>query len=246
MVPIYICEDHQENREYLTKMIENYILIYGYDMKVVLSTADPEEVLAHRQTHAQRSIYFFDVDLQHAVYDGFSLAKAIRTLDTRGFLIFVTTHEELIFETFKYRLEAMSYLFKEDRQQLGEQIQACLLEIQQLLAQVDDPESYYTVKAGDVKHQLPLADILFFETAAAQHRIILHSQQRVLEFRGNLKTVEEQVGDAFLKIHRSFLVNKAKIEQVNYADNTVIMQGGRVCLMSRKGRKLLRAYYGEG
>ncbi|MDH6363736.1 two-component system response regulator AgrA [Enterococcus sp. PF1-24] len=246
MVPVYVCDDVKETREYLAQIIRNLILIHGYDMEVVLVTGDPEEVLEHRKNHKLRSIYFFDVDLQHEVYDGFTLAKEIRKFDTRGFLIFVTTHEEMIFETFKYRLEAMSYLYKDVPEKLNQQLKDCLKEVNYLLSQeVSDRQSYYTVKMAESSYQIPLAEILFFETATG-HRIILHTESRMLEFRGNLKKIEEELPEGFLKIHRSFLVQTSKIQQVNYADNTVVMKNGSVCLMSRSGKKMLKQLFEGG
>lgn len=243
MVPVYICDDIKETREYIKKLISNLIMIHAYDMEIVLVTGDPKEVLEHRRSHTLRSIYFFDVDLKHEEYNGFSLAKEIREMDTRGFLVFITTHEELIFETFKYRLEAMSYLYKDTPEKLNSQLMECLQDIQHLLTQeLGDPQSYYTVKVADASYQLPLDSILFFETVGA-HRVVLHTENRILEFRGELKKIEQQLSEDFLKIHRSYLVHKSKIQQVNYSDNTVLMENGSVCLMSRAGKKLLRSYF---
>lgn len=245
MVPIYICDDVKETREYLEKIISNLIMINAYDMEIVLVTGDPLEVLEHRQSHTMRAVYFFDVDLKHDTYNGFSLAKEIRELDTRGFLIFVTTHEELIFETFKYRLEAMSYLYKDVPEKLNEQLMECLQEIHHLLTkEVGDNQRYYTVKVADASYQLPLESILFFETVGA-HRVVLHSETRLLEFRGELKKIEQELSEDFIKIHRSYLVQKSKIQQIHYSDNTVIMENGSVCLMSRGGRKLLKELFEE-
>lgn len=96
-------------------------------------------------------------------YDGFSLAKQIREIDTRGFIIFISTHEELMFETFKYRLEAMSYLIKEDLS-FGKQIKQCLDDIHHLIsAETNDINSYYTIRVADNTYQLPVKEILYFE-----------------------------------------------------------------------------------
>lgn len=72
------------------------------------------------------------------------------------------------------------------------------------------------------------------------HRVILHTETRQLEFRGEMKKIQQELSGDFVKIHRSYLVQKGKISQINYSDNTVVMKGGSVCLMSRAGRKLLK------
>ena len=101
-------------------------------MNIICATTNPLELTQQINAKNQRAIYFLDVDLKHEQYDGFTLAKQIRKVDTRGFIIFVTTHEELMFETFKYRLEAMSYLIKDDSS-LEKQIRHCLEDIHNLI-----------------------------------------------------------------------------------------------------------------
>jgi len=241
MVPIYICDDNEMEKKYLEKMIENLILIMGYDMQVVLATVDPEEVILHRQGHLERSVYFFDVDLKNEFYNGFTLAKRIRQIDTRGFLVFVTTHEEMMFETFKYRLEAMSYLIKDDQEKLGQQIRECLEEISSLLKwEKADARSYYTIKSGDSCYHVPMDEILYFETAGEAHRVVLHTKNRLLEFRGDISTLEKEVGEDFLKIHRSYLVRIDKVVGINYSNHTIEMEGGSVCLYSRSKKKMIK------
>lgn len=243
MIPVYICDDNVQVKDRITKIIDNIIFIHGYDMKIVLSTTNPKEVIECCKEKQVRSIYFFDVDLQNEEYNGFTLAKEIRKLDTRGFIIFVTTYEELMFETFKYRLEALSYLIKDDIDKLSFQIGESLEDIHQLVSQEKGNEqSYYTVQIADTSYQIPMDDIYYFETSAHNHRIILHASNRILEFRGNLNAIEAEVGESFFRVHRSYLVQLNKIQQINYTDNTIILNNDTVCLLSRRGKKQLKDY----
>lgn len=146
MIPIYICDDNEAISKHINTIIKNAIMIQNYDMDVVLITKHPEAIIKAKQVNKEQSIYFFDVDLQHYDYDGFTLTKEIRSLDPGGFIIFVTTHEELIFETFKYRLEAMAYISKDKMDEMSIQIRNCLDEIQTLISKKEEHGSYYTVK----------------------------------------------------------------------------------------------------
>ena len=240
MIPIYICDDNKSVLKTLTTIIENNILIQNYDMKVVCCTTDPFVVIQERKENEQRSIYFLDIDLSHDEYNGFTLAKHIREIDTRGFIIFVTTHEELMFETFKHRVEAMSYLIKEDLS-LGKQIRHCLDDIHKLImAEKTETESYYTVRVADIVHQIPVKEILYFETSHDSHRVIVYTSDRQLEFRGALNALEKEMGTAFLRVHRSFLIHSKYITIVNSVENTITLNGGISCIVSRKGKRLLK------
>jgi len=240
MIPIYLCDDDTNVLQTLTRIINNSIVIQAYDMKMVGATTDPLELLQRVKENNQRSIYFLDVDLRHEKYDGFTLAKQIRKVDTRGFIIFVTTHEELMFETFKYRLEAMSYLIKDDSA-LGEQICHCLDDIHNLvITESKAVNSYYTVRVADNSYQLPIKDILYFETSTNSHHVTVHMANRRLEFRGNLTAVEKEIGLSFLRVHRSFLVNSQHVASVSNTENIVTLDNGATCFLSRKGRRLLK------
>jgi len=240
MIPIYLCDDNHNILQTLTSIINNSIVIQDYDMDIICATTNPLELTQQINAKNQRAIYFLDVDLKHEQYDGFTLAKQIRKVDTRGFIIFVTTHEELMFETFKYRLEAMSYLIKDDSS-LEKQIRHCLEDIHNLIiAESKDTNSYYTVRVADHTYQLPVNDILYFETSTNSHHVAVHMTNRRLEFRGNLKAVEAELDSSFLRVHRSFLVNSQHVASVSNTENTVTLDNGTTCFLSRKGKRLLK------
>ena len=43
---------------------------------------------------------------------GLELAVKLREYDPRGFIVFITAHDDMMFETFRYRLEALDYIVK--------------------------------------------------------------------------------------------------------------------------------------
>lgn len=240
MIPIYICDDNADMLQALDIMIKKHILIQNYDMSIVCCTTTPLEIIDRLKADHQRAVYILDVDLKSNLYDGFSLAKQIREHDTRGFIIFVTTHEELLLETFKYRLEAMNYLIKEDVL-LENQLGRCLDDIHHLISQENcHQDSYYTVRIADMAYQIPIHEILYFETAYNSHCVVLYTLHRRLEFRGNLNAIEKEMDSSFLRIHRSFLIHMGYITVINNADNTLLLNHCITCPISRKGKRLLK------
>ena len=63
-------------------------------------------------------IYFLDIDLKTDM-TGLTLAQEIRKYDPRGFIIFITTHSEMSYMTFIYKLEALDFILKDDPEELG-------------------------------------------------------------------------------------------------------------------------------
>lgn len=240
MIPLYICDDENNVLENLKTLINNIILIYDLDMEVVLVDKSPIKVVEHRKTHTKRSIYFLDVDFKSEVYNGFSLGKEIRSLDSRGFIIYVTTHNELLKETFRYRLEAMGYLTKDNPDEMEEQIRECLIEIDKMVtSEKYDTKNYYTIKSGDKNYQISIEEIVFLETSGP-HRISLYTMKDMYEFRGDLVKIEKELKESFIRIHQSYLVNLNYIKEINYKDNIIVLKNNSECFLSKKGKKLLR------
>ena len=240
MIDIYLCDDEDMIRRQIRDAIEKKIMIESYDMRVVSSTGKPVECLdILRQSANRRNIYFLDVELKDPEYDGFQLGKEIRRLDPNGTLIFITSYRELAFCTFQYHLEVFDYIIKDPDSQ-KDSIDRCLESIHLRLRDETkkDIAGVYTVKIGDTLRHVPVQDILFFETAAKPHHVILHAQNGRMEFSGNLNEIEKQVGETFIRTHRSYLAALGKITEINLKDGRVKV-GNLECMVSRKMKSVL-------
>lgn len=239
MIPVYICEDNEETRRYLTRQIENFIMIENLDMKIICSTEDPELFLEAVGGQKERGIYFLDVDLSHKL-TGFDVAKLVRKKDARGFVIFITTHGELALETFRYQIEAMDYILKDEPDKIAERIHMSLLNVQQRMAADDqDNTNYFVIRQMDEVRYINYKNIIYFETSGEKHKVVLVTDSEYIEFFGNLKAIEEKTGEQFIRCHRSYLINKDYIEKINVRENIVVMRGGKKCDLSRSGKKRL-------
>ena len=241
MIPIFICEDEKNILDYLVSEIKKAILIHGYSMQIKASETNPERLLDECMNGEARGIYFLDVNLKNETYNGFTLAKEIRRIDPRGYIVFVTTHGELVFETFKYKLEAMDYILKDDYEGIGVRIAECLAQVQEHILQEKSCENmYYTVKVFDDIYTIPIQKILYFETSTQEHRIILHTDDMILEYYDNLQNIETELGDEFFRAHRSFLVNRKRVKAIYLKENTIELDNKEVCPISRKAKRIVK------
>lgn len=241
MLPIYICEDEAYIRKYLVDSINKHVLIENYDMKIVCETENPNDIILALKK-GQQAAYFLDIDLKNDQFNGFTLAKEIRKLDETGFIMFVTTHGELTFETFKLHLEAMDYIVK-DQEDMHQRIINCIDAIQErLVAENNNMKAYYSVKTNDKLHHIPVEDILYFETSTNKHRLIVYTQQEMIEFPGSLNEVEKSLDKYFMRVHRSFLINCSRISKVHLSDNLVELVGGVQCPVARQHKKKLQSW----
>ena len=241
MVPIYLCDDDPQIRAAIRRELEKEILIKGYDMKVAAACAGPEELLEEIQKSGRRGIYFLDVDLKHEQYTGFTLGQAIRKMDPRGFLIYVTAFGELAFETFRYQLEALDYIVKENPEEMFAGIRKCLAAVvERMQDEKEDDRAYFTVKFMDTVRHIPIDSILYLEAVGLRHTLQLHLDNELLEFNSSLDHFARQLGEGFWRCHRSFLVNRSRIRAVHLKEQTVELDNGETCLLSRKAKSEYR------
>ena len=113
MIPVYICDDELPIRKNLEQIVGNQILILDSDMGPVRALEDPEELLVLQRQDSVPAIYFLDIDFPGKM-SGLELAQKLRQYDPRGFIVFITAHNDLAFETFRLRLEALDYIVKGD------------------------------------------------------------------------------------------------------------------------------------
>ncbi|MBC1892018.1 response regulator transcription factor [Listeria booriae] len=243
MIEVFICEDEDNQRAEIVKYVESYIMIEEFDMQLALATGDPEELLSYVQLSGEgMGLYFLDVDLKHAHLDGLSLAQQIREYDPRGFIVFITTHAELSYLTFTYKVEAMDYIIKDDFDKVRNRIFDCLKSVEERVSRErKDVGKFFTFRSGEkVVHEL-YDDILFLETTGNARRVTLHGKERQLEFYGSLKDLDEQFDeDYFFRTHKSFIVNLDRIKVVDFKTRTITMVNGAECLVSMRKVKELK------
>ena len=237
MLNIFVCEDNAAQRRTSVQTIQNTVLMDELDMQLVLDAEDPYVLLEKVKTSQNTGIYFLDIDLGSSM-NGMKLAQQIRLFDPRGFIIFITAHSELSYMTFQYRVEAMDFVLKDNPAEAKVKIRECLLNaMERYTLQTNKTHKVYTIQAGGRKISVDYDDIFFFETSGNIHKVILHAKDRQIEFSGTMKELTGTLGGNFVRCHRSFLVNKNNIKEVDAKNRIIYFTNGETCLMSTRMMK---------
>ncbi len=238
MLNIFVCEDNEIQRQIITQTIQDIILIEELDMKFILNIGDPYVLLEKVKNSQNTGVYFLDIDLGNNNINGMKLAQQIRLYDPRGFIIFLTAHSELSYMTFQYRVEAMDFILKDNPAEAKIKIKECLLNaIERYTIQTNKTHKVYTIEVSGKKISVDYDDIFFFETSNNIHKIILHAKDRQIEFSGTIKELACALGDNFIRCHRSFLVNKNNINEIDTKKRIIYFTNGENCLISTRMMK---------
>jgi len=242
MLSVVVCEDDPKQRKRIETIVLEHAASKDYELNLAFSTCNPTEVLAYLDKNPLKNgFYILDVNLGHEM-NGVALATKIREKDLYGTIIFITTHAELTYLIFQFKVEAMDYIIKDAQGSFRPQVEACIDLAYQRNLQGDRSKQgeVYQCKIGFQIRNIPFRDILFFESHTTPGKIILRTKNTRFEHYGALRDVEH-LGPTFFRCHQSFVVNLKNIELVDKSTYEVRMEGGsRIFVASRKMTELLR------
>lgn len=230
---IIICEDNLIQLEAITKTIQNYAMIEDNGINIVLATTNPTEVLAYTQNY-KVDCYFLDIDLQHEM-SGMQLASKVRKNDPICSIVFITTHSEMAFLTFTYKVAALDFIIKDEIDALQNKVLSVLKEAHKRYLQIgeDTDVNMIQLKIGSRICNIDHDAIYFFEVSPNPHKLIIHLHNEQIEFSGRLKDYEK-LSDDFYRCHKGYIVNTKHIQEIETKNRSITMTNGETCIVSSR------------
>ena len=227
MIPIFICEDQKHQLEVMKKIIHYYVMRGGLEMKITLASHNPYEILDYIKENRVTGLYFLDVHLETDI-TGIELAAEIRKYDKRAALVFVTTDKDSLHLTFKYAVEPMKYIEK-NNPDMKQEISDCINLAKERLLE-DVTRQFVFKKEGKIISER-FEDIMFFETVTGEKNLLeIVSKNRNVEFYSSLKKVEKKIDHKnFFRFTGSVLLNLANIKEIRINKREVVMKNGDIC-----------------
>lgn len=180
---------------------------------------------------------YFDIiylDIEMDKEDGISAAKRIRMYDKNVLIIYVSSHENHMQESFSVR--PFQFLVKPVSDQ---QIESCLKEAYEAIISED---FYFWYSYQRINHKIPVREILYFESN--KRKIFIVTENNAFVAYGKLNVIEDNLKKCkmlFLRVHQSFLVNYRHVEAQGY--DFVVMDNGKRISISEDRRKMISQQY---
>lgn len=225
MIRIAVCDD---NAEFLKKF--SYILrdilknkkisadVNSYarcDLMLQLHGDDPFDVV------------FLDIDMPKI--NGFHAAKTIAAINPKCYIIFVTSHNELVYDSFKFR--PLNFIVKERETLMRQRLETVIGQLTEQMLQDE-----YIVLDSKIQGRLSLClrDIIYIESC--DHHVLYYTRlsSEPIKVRDKLSDAESRLGSkGFIRIHKKYLVNLRHIFNIDLAGEAVILKDGDELPMSR-------------
>ena len=177
-------------------------------------------------------IIFLDIEMERE--DGISAAKRIRNFDKNVLIIYVTSYENHMKESFAVR--PFRFLIKPVNEKI---IMTCF---KAAYEEITSGDYYFRYSFQRVNHKVAIKDILYFESN--KRKITIVTEQGSFELYGKLNEIEKTLKNcksSFLRVHQSFLVNYKHVQSQAY--NYVMMDNGKQISISEDRRKMISEQY---
>lgn len=239
---IFICEDEINILNQLKNSISQYLIFIDSEIKIELATQNPFSILnfLKQDTLQEDSLFFLDVDLKSEI-DGIKLAEEIKNIDSDAKIVFVTTHEEAQCLVFKYMIEAMGYILKDDVNKMYDDIRKCIDMAQNRFFHSGfHRNESIKIRIDGLYRKIQVKEILFFESSLNySHKVSVHLKNSQLEFFGKLSEIET-MNEHFIRCHRSFVANVENIVSFDSAKRLLYFENSEQCIVSMRYLSVLR------
>ncbi|MEI5994106.1 LytR/AlgR family response regulator transcription factor [Candidatus Enterococcus mansonii] len=226
MINIHICDDKEIELKQIKKALSYAKSVIDSEIEFHNVTTKPSEILAYIPTPTVKDVYFLDIDLELPNLNGLSLAVQIRERNPSAFICFVTTHAEMSYLTFKYKVMAFDFILKDSYENMLNSFVECLRAlVKQVESLEESREEVIELDSYHEKKRIKVDSIIAFETVG-NHKIRMYGDTQVLNLSRSLASLKKELPDNFLDFHRSYLINSDKIASYDKVAGRITMSNG--------------------
>lgn len=223
-ISIAVCDDEQESLD----MIRKELCKAAERLNITIETypyMDGSEVVDLICNNKEDfDILFLDIDMPNI--SGLEVAKKIRDAGSDIVLIFISAHEQYVFESIDYN--PFKYIRKN---KIKEEMEYSLKRAYKRIS--SENVKSIVVKTQDGEVRLKHTSIMYFEVYARRMSVFTNdNQQRNLVGRKSIKNLYSELNNEdFIQIHSGCIVNVKYIDE--YSGHNITLDNGTKLIVSR-------------
>lgn len=217
MISIAICDDDNRILEDISAKVRTTFECHNIQAKYACFN-DPR-VLMKKLINEPLDVLFLDIDMPY--FSGMDIAGFINEKEIKTLIVFVTSHDALVYETFKYR--PFGFIRKTHIDE----------EINELVKRIDielrNNQKELIIKKGQDIERLPIKDIVYVE--AEGNYLNIRTTAGEIRIRETLSALsEELLHKGFIRCHKGYLVNIDRVNRIKGAELEVSQAGENICI----------------
>ena len=217
MLNIAICDDNSYMLSKIQNIVKSELEKHNETAKIQIFTNGEILLKAHETT-------IFDVlflDIEMPSINGFDIAKKLRDSFSSSYLIFITVHSELVYNSLDF--QPFNFIRKNDiipiEVKISEILQKLLLHTRQNKKIIIENEG----KSGN-KHSVFIRDILYIESAGHYCKFFTKGETSFLKQRCTIQECEGFYSAYnFIRVHRSYIINLRHLDVLDLYNREIFL-----------------------
>ena len=213
MIHIYLCDDNEILLRKYQEMLTSIAKKHSIEIAIRTFTSG-EQMLFHVEAEPNESdIIYLDIIMKELT--GIETAKKLKKLDCQAEIIFLTSSEEFVFDSFD--VSPLHYLIKDA---VGSnKFEEVFLRAVKISS--EKINTMFFCETRYAKKQIPVNKISYFEVNGRLMNV--HYEKNSFEFYSTIDKIELSMSKhSFVRCHRSFLINLNFVDEIGKNEITLI------------------------
>ena len=209
MYHIAICDDEKEILNEIVRKIKA-----SFDEKEIPAEYVPmndARALMEFLKKQTVDVLFLDIDMPY--FSGMDIAGFIREKGLKTILVFVTSHDALVYQTFAYR--PFGFIRKTHMDEELKEV------TERICKELMDRKQELLLAKGQEITRIRIKDIFYIE--AEGNYLDIFGKHGVIKYRETMTNMETELsGKGFIRCHKGYLVHSDYIEKIRSAEIEVV------------------------
>lgn len=215
MIRVIICDDNIVFMNHFKDIVELCLSKYTDDFHI--STVSNGNLLLAKHTENEFDIIFLDIDMPDIT--GFDVAKVLRDNNSRCFLIFITNHSELVYESMNF--QPFNFIRKNCGIPVEESVDKIIFK---LIRHMKQNEKVILEDDISGRNAVYIRDIVFIESDRHYVKYHIVNKEFPIKMRDNISDLEVKYEQYdFVRIHKRYLINFRFLSNIDGKRNEVTL-----------------------
>lgn len=198
MINIAICDDDERNLEVIEKNVRRSF--EKYTNKFRIECYKNGKNMLNNNSLSPYDVLFLDIDMPNI--DGFEIAKELRNSTRQCFIIFVTSHSNLVYKSFDF--QPFNFIQKNPPEYMEDSILSVVGKLMEHMKQ----HQKIILENENETAVVYYNDIIYIESEKHYLKYHINNRDNPINIRGTINEIQPKIEPyGFVRIHRGFIVN---------------------------------------
>lgn len=234
MILTAICDDNKVFLDLITGIVDKSMQKASIKHEIQGFIHGEAFLARHRMTPFD--VVFLDIAMPNI--DGFEVAKEIRKVSEKTYIIFITTESSLVYDSFEF--SPFYFIPKTSMEQLEDRIERVTEKLSKHLS-INQPIQF-DLPYGNTKFISP-ADIIAVKSNKNYVDVFI-AKGEPIRIRENTEEIVQKLPNQFFsRVHNRYIVNMKHIENVDFPNSEIQLSDGSTVGISRTHKKTFKDEY---